>query len=63
MYSLSGDITMVVQAVSNHENKFCHVSIGYPGSVHDARVFRCSSLPEELKSTPVGKILEAQILK
>lgn len=37
-----------LQAVVNHKSKFIHVFIGYPGSVHDVRVFGESDLMEEL---------------
>ena len=37
-----------VQALVDHKCKFRHVFIGYPGSVHDARVFTESDLPAAL---------------
>lgn len=33
-----------VQGVVDHTKKFIHIFLGYPGSVHDARVFRESDL-------------------
>ncbi|XP_025155789.1 protein ALP1-like isoform X1 [Harpegnathos saltator] len=37
-----------MQGTVNEQNKFLDVLIGYPGSVHDARVFANSSLAEDL---------------
>lgn len=39
-----------LQGLVNHEKKFIPVFIGYPGSVHDARVFNESDLPENLQN-------------
>ena len=33
-----------LQAIVNRNLKFIHVSFGYPGSIHDARVLRLSGL-------------------
>jgi len=52
---LTGHFTIMVQAVCNYKRKFTHVSIGYPGRVHDARAFRSSTLPEKLNSLPSGE--------
>lgn len=38
-----------VQGVVDHKLKFLDVFVGYPGSVHDARVFRESGLYECLQ--------------
>jgi len=38
-----------MQGVVDHKLKFLDVFIGYPGSVHDARVFRESHLYEHLQ--------------
>lgn len=37
-----------LQGIVNHEQKFMNVFIGYPGSVHDARVFRESPVYNRL---------------
>ncbi|XP_028047037.1 putative nuclease HARBI1 [Monomorium pharaonis] len=37
-----------LQGIVNHEQKFLNVFIGYPGSVHDARVFRESPVYNNL---------------
>lgn len=37
-----------MQGTVNEQKKFLDVLIGYPGSVHDARVFANSSLAEDL---------------
>lgn len=38
-----------LQGTCNHEKKFMDIFIGYPGSVHDARVFRVSTLRQNLR--------------
>lgn len=38
-----------IQGMVNHKMKFLDVFIGYPGSVHDARVFKNSSLYNDLR--------------
>lgn len=38
-----------LQGVVNHNMKFIDVFIGYPGSVHDARVFRNSPIHNDLR--------------
>lgn len=38
-----------LQAVVDHKNRFWDVFVGYPGSVHDARVFSESGLKECLE--------------
>ncbi|XP_018400736.1 PREDICTED: putative nuclease HARBI1, partial [Cyphomyrmex costatus] len=42
-------ISLHIQATVNHKLKFLNVFIGYPGSVHDARVFKNSSLFNDLR--------------
>lgn len=37
-----------LQGTVNHNMKFIDVFIGYPGSVHDARVFKNSSIRNDL---------------
>lgn len=37
-----------MQGVVNHKLKFIDVFIGFPGSVHDARVFRNSPIRDDL---------------
>jgi hypothetical protein len=43
-----------LQAVVNEKGKFIDVFIGYPGSVHDARVFRNSPIYAELPNLCQG---------
>jgi len=44
-----------MQALVNEKKKFLDVFIGYPGSVHDARVFKESSLFQSLPELCTGK--------
>lgn len=44
-----------MQALVNEKKKFLDVFIGYPGSVHDARVFKESSLFQSLPELCSGK--------
>lgn len=49
-----GEITLHLQGVANEKKKFIDIFTGYPGSVHDARVFRTcdiySKLPQLCRS-------------
>lgn len=45
-----------MQALVNEKRKFLDVFIGYPGSVHDARVFKESSLFQSLPELCSGKL-------
>lgn len=45
-----------MQALVNEKKKFLDVFIGYPGSVHDARVFKKSSLFQSLPELCTGKL-------
>lgn len=41
-----------VLAVCTHNRKFSYILVGFPGSVHDARVFRCSDLFTQISTDP-----------
>lgn len=43
-----------MQGTVDHKMKFLDVFIGYPGSVHDARVFKDSPLYESLQEICSG---------
>jgi len=43
-YSRKQEYAIQMQAVVDHKRKFRDLHIGYPGSVHDARVFANSNL-------------------
>lgn len=45
-----------VQGTVNHDMKFIDVFIGYPGSVHDARVLKNSTLYNDLHNLCGGKL-------
>lgn len=47
-YNRKDFFSIQMQIVCNHERKIIDVFIGFPGSVHDARVFRNSPLIEKL---------------
>lgn len=44
-----------LQAICNHKSKFMHVMVGYPGSVHDARVFKESAVIQKLETFCEGE--------
>lgn len=50
-----------LQGVVNHQRKFIDVFVGYPGSVHDARVFNESELNECLSNICGGIYLQHSI--
>lgn len=41
--------SIVLQGVADAQGRFIHVSTGYAGSIHDARVLRMSSLVNEVE--------------
>lgn len=43
-YSRKQNFSIKLQAVCDHQLKIRHIFVGYPGSVHDSRVFTNSSL-------------------
>lgn len=49
-----------MQGVADAQGRFIHVSTGYAGSIHDARVLRMSSLTNEVED---GNILASPILR
>jgi len=42
------DYSIMIQGVADASFKFLDVSMGYPGSIHDARIFRLSKLQREI---------------
>jgi len=45
-YNRKGYYSIIMQAVVDHSYKFIDINVGWPGKVHDSRVFRHSSLFE-----------------
>ena len=54
-YNRKGFYSMLVQAVVDHDYLFRNLCIGWPGSVHDARVFANSSLHTKVMN---GELLQ-----
>lgn len=58
---------MLLQGVVNSEGKFIHVSTGYPGSIHDSRMLRISSLCKAIEDKKVlcapSKICNGKAIK
>ena len=46
-FNRKGWYSMLIQAVVDHRYLFRNINVGWPGSVHDARVFVNSALYEE----------------
>ncbi|XP_050821548.1 uncharacterized protein LOC127057009 [Gopherus flavomarginatus] len=44
-----GYFSMVLQALVDHKRHFININVGWPGTVHDARIFRNSGLCERLQ--------------
>ncbi|XP_033104551.1 protein ANTAGONIST OF LIKE HETEROCHROMATIN PROTEIN 1-like [Anneissia japonica] len=49
-YNCKGSYSVIIQAVVDHKLKFTDTNVGWPGKVHDAMVFRNSSLFERGES-------------
>lgn len=45
-----GDVSIILQGICNEKKEFIDIFVGYPGSVHDSRVFKNSPAFEKLKS-------------
>ena len=52
--------SVVLQGVADARGRFIHVSTGYAGSIHDARVLRMSSLVKEVED---GRILLSPVVR
>ncbi|CAM5075807.1 unnamed protein product [Natator depressus] len=44
-----GCFSMVLQALVDHKRRFTNINVGWPGTVHDTRVFRNSGLFKQLQ--------------
>ncbi|CAM4619372.1 unnamed protein product [Lepidochelys olivacea] len=44
-----GYFSMVLQALVDHKRRFTNINVGWPGRVHDARIFRNFGLFEKLQ--------------
>lgn len=47
-YNRKGWYSMILQGVVDYSYRFIDINVGWPGSVHDARVFAHSSLYEKI---------------
>lgn len=56
-YNRHDFFSLQMQVVSDHKYKILDFHLGFPGSVHDARVFKNSPLYEKLTTTNIGKKL------
>ena len=52
-YNRKGWYSMILQAVVDHEYLFRDINVGWPGSVHDARVFVNSSLYQKAQDKEI----------
>ena len=57
-YNRKGWYSIVLQAIVDHKYCFTDVYVGWPGSVHDARVLANSSVYEEIND---GKLLHGTV--
>ena len=48
--------SLILQACCDHNMRFTHCFIGYPGSVHEACVFENSDLHERLSTDPLSMV-------
>ena len=48
------ETTVKVQAVATWDLNFIDISVGWPGSMHDSRINRNSSLSQTIRSRPEG---------
>lgn len=48
-YNRKKYFSIVLQGISDHKKKFTDIFIGFPGSCHDARIFRDSDVREKLR--------------
>lgn len=54
-YNRHDFFSLQCQVVCNHNYKILDFHLGFPGSVHDARVFRNSPLHQKLTTTNIGE--------
>ena len=59
-YNRKGFYSMIVQAVVDHNYLFRNICVGWPGSVHDARVFANSLLYRKVTN---GQLLQGSTLR
>lgn len=56
-YNRKDYFSIQVQVFCDHNTKFIDFYAGYPGSVHDARVFKNSTLYNKVMNTCISKYL------
>lgn len=53
-FFVEGYTSLILQGVCNKDKKFIDIFVGFPGSVHDSRVFRNSPVKDKLLQLPIG---------
>lgn len=49
-YNHKGFYSVILQGLVDHQIRFCDINVGWPGKVHDTRVFGNSSLHQGVHS-------------
>ena len=51
--------SLVLQAIVDANQKFLHIAAGFPGSMHDSCIFRCTNIYDLLEN---GEILSESLM-
>ena len=57
-----GFASIIMQGICDHERRFTDVYTGWPGSVHDARVFENSDIKARIEEDPISMVPEGAFL-
>ena len=60
-YNQKGWYSVIVQVVVDHDYLFWDICVGWPGSIHDARVFASSGIYKKLTIDQIHDGNEVQI--